>query len=146
MIKCLRPQRQNDRSIKASQFSRPVFGVLSLMVDLSFDQNEFDQSDLRPSSRPLILIGQTIKRNNAGFQSILSFPLVSRLPNFSAASALLSLHLEYSDSGYEVLVPKCLVNWCEISNLHKLNLEFQKYYKADRDTILRSERAATDSY
>ena len=46
----------------------------------------------------------------------------------------------------EVLVPKCLVNWCEISNLHKFNLEFQKYHKADRDTILRSERAATDSY
>ena len=38
------------------------------------------------------------------------------------------------------------VNWCEISNLHKFNLEFQKYHKADHDTILRSERAATDSY
>ena len=34
----------------------------------------------------------------------------------------------------------------EISDLHKFNLEFQKYHKADRDTILRSERAATDSY
>ena len=45
----------------------------------------------------------------------------------------------------EVSVPKCLVNWCEISNLHKFNLEFQKYHKADRDNILRSERAATDS-
>ena len=37
-------------------------------------------------------------------------------------------------------------NWCEISNLHKFNLEFQKYHKADRDTILRSERAATDLF
>ena len=49
----------------------------------------------------------------------------------------------------EVLVPKCLlslVNWCEISNLHKINLEFQKYHKADHDTILRSERDATHSY
>ena len=45
----------------------------------------------------------------------------------------------------ELLVPKYLVNWCEISNLHKFNLEFQKYYKANSDTILRSERAATDT-
>ena len=40
-------------------------------------------------------------------------------------------------SGNELFVPKCLVNWCEISNLHKFNLEFQKYRKAERDTILR---------
>ena len=33
----------------------------------------------------------------------------------------------------------------EILNLHKFNLEFQKYHKADRDTILRYERASTDS-
>ena len=44
-----------------------------------------------------------------------------------------------------MLVATCLVNQCEISNLHKFNLEFQKYHKADGHTILRSERAATDS-
>ena len=38
------------------------------------------------------------------------------------------------------------MNWCEIWSLHKFNLELQKYHKADRDTILKSERAATDSF
>ena len=37
------------------------------------------------------------------------------------------------------VIPKCLVHWCEISNLHKFNLEFQKYHKAGRDTILKSD-------
>ena len=35
----------------------------------------------------------------------------------------------------EVLVSKCLVNWCEISNLHKFNLEFQKYHIAEQTVI-----------
>ena len=51
-----------------------------------------------------------------------------------------------SPPGNEVLVPKCLVNWCEISDLHKFNLEYQKYHKAECDTILRSERTGTDLY
>ena len=33
----------------------------------------------------------------------------------------------------------------ETGPLHKFTLEFQKYHKADRDTILRSESASTDS-
>ena len=93
MIKCLKLQGQNDGSIDQSYpIFKIFFSVLSLMMDLSFNQNEFDQSDLRPSSRPLILIGQTItkkQRKPSEYSFLPSFPRPRPLCRLSAKNTLI---------------------------------------------------------
>ena len=85
----------------------------------------------------------------------------SSITSFKLSSSYLEAFLKYAMSwlsppSNEVLISKCLLNWCkkiyikfkklQKPNLYKFSLEFQKYHQADRDTILRFARPATDTY